>query len=88
MVLYRAGCLARNHRGTTFGAPNLDSSAVLRHSYHIQNLLSSCMVLQCFLGVIKVLYTFTFMHLADTRPSVLQGIQVIHFLSVHVFPGN
>ncbi len=33
--------------------------------------------------------TFTFMHLADAFiQSDLQCIQVIHFLSVHVFPGN
>ncbi len=33
--------------------------------------------------------TFTFMHLADAFiQSDLQCIQAIHFLSVHVFPGN
>ncbi len=34
-------------------------------------------------------FTFTFMHLADAFiQSDLQSIQVIHFLSVCVFPGN
>ncbi len=34
-------------------------------------------------------FTFTFMHLADAFiQSDLQCIQAIHFLSVHVFPGN
>ncbi len=37
----------------------------------------------------KLLFTFTFMHLADAFiQSDLQCIQVIHLLSVCVFPGN
>ncbi len=37
----------------------------------------------------QMTFTFTFMHLADAFiQSDLQCIQVIHFLSVHVFPGN
>ncbi len=36
-----------------------------------------------------MLFTFTFMHLADAFiQNDLQCIQVIHLLSVHVFPGN
>ncbi len=35
------------------------------------------------------IFTFTFMHLADAFiQSDLQCIQVIHLLSVYVFPGN
>ncbi len=38
---------------------------------------------------LHLLSTFTFMHLADAFiQSDLQCIQVIHFSSVHVFPGN
>ncbi len=38
---------------------------------------------------LPLIITFTFMHLADAFiQSDLQCIQVIHFLSVHVLPGN
>ncbi len=59
---------------------------------HLRILLCICVhSVECVHTVYNVITvsTFTFMHLADALiQSDIQCIQVIHFLSVYVFPGN
>ncbi len=55
----------------------------------MHSIISPSIHLPIYLFLIHHIFTFTFMHLADAFiQSDLQCIQVIHLLSVCVFPGN